>query len=85
MGSVLGICIILPLFILVNIMISTILYCHIIHCYNITLITKCKINICNIEVITNNHLGVSNRRLSPIYILSTIGVSRYTYNTYIYI
>ena len=70
-------------------MISTILNSHIIHFYNITLITKCKINICNIEVITNNHLGVSNRRLSAIYIyiyiLSTIGVSRYTYNTYIYI
>ena len=40
------------------------------HCYNITLITNFQINIFNIEyLITNNHLGVGNRRLSPIYFL----------------
>ena len=40
---------------------------HIIHFHNITLITKFQINIFNIEyVITNNHLGVGNRGLSPI-------------------
>ena len=39
------------------------------HCHNITQITKFQINILNIEyVITTNHLGVSNMRLSPIYL-----------------
>ena len=55
-----------PLFILVNIIISKIKNSHIIHCHNIIIITKFQINIFNIEyVITNNHLGVGNRRLSP--------------------
>ena len=43
------------------------------HCHNITLITKFQINIFNIEyVITNNHLGVGNRRLSPKYVRVSI-------------
>ena len=69
MGSVLGTCIRLPtpLFILVNIIILKKCNNHIIHCHNITLITKFQKNIFNIEyVITNNHLCVGNRRLSPV-------------------